>query len=61
MGFHSFVNKSSMFLFQFYTPLMHACAEGHMERVKLLLDKGAKVGLIAGESKSINGKSVRNL
>ena len=39
---------------------MHACEEGHIERVKLLLDKGANVGLIAGESKTkLNDKSVR--
>jgi ankyrin repeat protein/GTPase SAR1 family protein len=43
---------------QFYSPLMHACEEGHEDRVKLLLDKGAKVDFIAGQLKpKPNGKS----
>ena len=48
------------FLLQFYSPLMHACEEGHIEAVKVLLDNGAKVGLIAGQPKSKSKKkSVR--
>ena len=39
---------------------MHACEEGHVERVALLLTKGAKVGFVSGQSKvKPTGKQVK--